>query len=76
VKGLGFTAKAAIHPNQIDIIHKAFMPSAKQIAYAQDVVNAVDSPDAGVVVVNGRMIDRPIILSSQRILMLAQAATE
>ena len=74
VMALGFTGKAAIHPCQVASIHQAFTPTAEQIEYAQQVIDAVDGPDAGVVVVNGRMVDRPIILASQRILALAEAA--
>ncbi|WP_448212047.1 HpcH/HpaI aldolase/citrate lyase family protein [Colwellia sp. MEBiC06753] len=73
IKALGFSGKAAIHPCQIADIHQAFMPEQAQIQYAQQVLAAVDSPDAGVVVVNGRMVDRPIILACQRIIALAQA---
>lgn len=73
VRGLGFTGKAAIHPNQIDTIHKGFTPTEQQIEYAQAVVDAVDGPDAGVVVVNGHMVDRPIIIASHRVLALANA---
>lgn len=76
VKALGFSAKAAIHPNQIQSIHQAFMPTQAQIDYAQAVMDAVDSPDAGVVVVKGRMVDRPIILASQRVLALAAMANK
>jgi len=75
VRALGYTGKAAIHPNQIKNIHDAFMPSQQQVLFAQEVINAVDGPDVGVVVVNGRMIDRPIILASQRILQLVEAAS-
>jgi citrate lyase beta subunit len=71
VQALGFTGKAAIHPNQVHTIHQAFAPTKAQVEYAQAVVDAVDSPDAGVVVVNGRMIDRPIILASEKVLQLA-----
>ena len=74
VKALGFTAKAAIHPCQIATIHNSFSPSEEQIAYAEQVLAAVDSPDAGVVVVNGKMIDRPIILAAERTIELAGVA--
>ena len=74
IKALGFTAKAAIHPCQLAGIHQAFTPTQDQIARAQAVVDAVDGPDAGVVVVNGRMVDRPIILAAQRTLALAEKA--
>lgn len=71
VKSLGFTGKAVIHPVQVSVVHQGFMPTDKQLAYAQAVVDAVDGPDAGVVVVDGKMVDRPIILASYR--MLARA---
>ena len=74
VRNLGFTGKAAIHPEQIPSIHQSFIPSNDQVAFAESVMNAVDGPDAGVVVVNGKMVDRPIILASQRTLALAQVA--
>lgn len=72
VKALGFSGKAAIHPGQIAAIHQTFMPSEEQIAYAKSVMAVVDGPDAGVVVVNSRMVDRPIILACQRILALVK----
>lgn len=75
VKALGFSGKAAIHPCQIPAIHQAFMPSAEQVAYAKDVMAAVDGPDAGVVVVNNKMVDRPIILACQRTLALVKNAS-
>ena len=75
VKALGFSGKAAIHPCQINVIHQAFMPSAEQVAYAQQVMAAVDGPDAGVVVVNNKMVDRPIILACQRTLALVKNAS-
>jgi len=71
IKSLGFTGKAVIHPAQVDVVHQAFMPTAEQLAYAQAVVEAVDGPDAGIVVVDGKMVDRPIILASYRTLARA-----
>ncbi|WP_286263103.1 HpcH/HpaI aldolase/citrate lyase family protein [Thalassotalea atypica] len=76
IKALGFTGKAAVHPCQIEPIHQGFMPTDAQISYAQSVVAAVEGPDAGVVVVNGKMVDRPIILASYRVLALANLATK
>ncbi|WP_166423622.1 CoA ester lyase [Paraglaciecola sp. 20A4] len=75
VKALGFSGKAAIHPCQIQSIHQTFMPSEEQVAYAQQVMAAVDGPDAGVVVVNNKMVDRPIILACQRTLALVKNAS-
>ncbi|TKB43262.1 HpcH/HpaI aldolase/citrate lyase family protein [Thalassotalea mangrovi] len=74
VKALGFTGKAAIHPKQLTAIHKAFTPTEKEIANAKAIIDAVPSDNAGVVVVNGRMVDRPIILAARRTLALAAIA--
>lgn len=75
IKALGFTAKAAIHPCQINTIHRAFCPTDAQIEKARAIQNAVNGQDdAGVVVVNGQMVDRPIILAAKRTLQLASAA--
>ncbi|WP_448212918.1 HpcH/HpaI aldolase/citrate lyase family protein [Colwellia sp. MEBiC06753] len=75
VSELGFTGKAAIHPKQVAIIHQGFQPSSQQIAEAKAILSAVNSEDAGVVVVAGKMIDKPVIVAAQRILKISQAAT-
>ncbi|MCC5825068.1 CoA ester lyase [Alkalimonas sp.] len=72
IRALGFSGKAAIHPKQIQSIHEALQPSAEQLTYARKVVAAAlaDSADA-VLVVDGKMVDRPVLLSCQRILAYA-----
>ena len=65
----GFSAKAAIHPDQIAIINEAFTPSAADVEAAQRVIAAFDaSPGAGVVAVDGKMLDRPHYRTAQRVL--------
>jgi citrate lyase subunit beta/citryl-CoA lyase len=65
----GFTGKLAIHPDQVAIINAAFTPSKADIAHARAVVAAFDAePDAGVLSVDGRMVDRPHLLQAQRVL--------
>lgn len=65
----GFTGMMAIHPAQVDIINAAFTPSDSEIAHARAVVAAFDaSPDAGVLQLDGRMIDRPHLVQAQRLL--------
>ena len=59
----------AIHLAQVDIINAAFTPSDSEIAHARAVVAAFDaSPDAGVLQLDGRMIDRPHLVQAQRLL--------
>jgi citrate lyase subunit beta/citryl-CoA lyase len=56
----GFTAKMAIHPAQVPIINELFTPSADAIAHARAVVAAfAAAPGAGVVALNGEMLDLP-----------------
>jgi citrate lyase subunit beta/citryl-CoA lyase len=71
----GFSAKAAIHPDQIAVINEAFTPSAADVEAAQRVIAAFDaSPGAGVVSVEGKMLDRPHYRTAQRVLARAAEA--
>ena len=65
----GFTGMMAIHPSQVDIINTAFTPSAEAVAYARRVVEAfARHPDAGVLSIDGAMIDAPHLKQAQRVL--------
>ena len=69
----GFSGKLAIHPDQIASINAAFTPTEAERTQAQRVVAAfAAAPGAGVVSLDGRMIDRPHLLQAQRILAAAQ----
>jgi citrate lyase subunit beta / citryl-CoA lyase len=71
----GFCAKLAIHPAQIPIIHEAFTPSAEAVAQSLAVIAAFDaSPGAGVVALNGAMLDRPHYLRATSTLARAKAS--
>ncbi|HEY5724117.1 MAG TPA: CoA ester lyase [Allosphingosinicella sp.] len=68
----GFTGMMAIHPAQVPVINAAFTPSEAEIAHAKAVVAAFEaSPEAGVLSLDGRMIDRPHLLQAQRTLAAA-----
>jgi citrate lyase beta subunit len=73
VQGLGFTGKAAIHPKQLGPINKAFTPDAAGIAYARKVIAAFDASEGGLVVVDGKLIEIPVVRSARRILAIAAA---
>jgi len=65
----GFTGKLAIHPAQVAVINAAFTPSADDIAHAEAIVAAFEAhPDAGVLSVDGKMVDRPHLVQAQRTL--------
>jgi citrate lyase subunit beta/citryl-CoA lyase len=69
----GFTGKLAIHPAQVAAINAAFSPSAEEIAHARAVVAAFAAqPDAGVLSVAGKMVDRPHLTQAQAVLARAQ----
>lgn len=70
----GFSAKVAIHPDQVGPINAAFTPSPTDVAWATRVIAAFnETPEKGAVVLDGKMLDRPHYRSAQR--MLARAAT-
>ncbi|HEV2563782.1 MAG TPA: CoA ester lyase [Microvirga sp.] len=68
----GFVAKMAIHPAQVPVINEAFTPSPEAVERAQAVIEAFKaSPGAGVVGVDGEMLDRPHLLRAERLLRRA-----
>ena len=75
IVGLGFTGKACIHPSQIATIHKAFMPAEKELRKAERVVEAAEKAERegkGVVSVDGKMVDAPVVARSRHLLALAE----
>lgn len=65
----GFTGMMAIHPDQIAIINDAFTPSASDVAAARTIVDAfAAAPDAGVLAIEGRMVDAPHLAQARRLL--------
>ncbi len=70
---LGFTGKALIHPLQIEAVHDAFQPSVEEVDYARRVVEVFEAGQKegqGSVVVDGRMVDLPIVERARRTLAL------
>lgn len=69
----GFTGKLAIHPAQVEIINAAFSPQPAEVARARAVIAAfAAAPDAGVLSLDGQMLDRPHLVRAQRILARAE----
>ena len=65
----GFTGKLAIHPAQVPVINAAFSPSKAEVKHAEAIVAAFEAqPDAGVLSVGGKMVDRPHLTQARRIL--------
>ena len=68
----GFTGKAAIHPAGIALINETFTPSAEEIAHAQRVIAAFDAAPNGLAVLDGQLVEAPVIKAMQRRLAIAQ----
>lgn len=70
-RALGFSGKCAIHPAQIEVVHRGFMPTAHELELARRIVATAAEAEAagsGAAVVDGRMIDRPIVERARRAL--------
>ena len=60
-KNLGFSGKGSIHPKQIEQLNKVFTPSEEEIAYANKVIKAFNEASDGLVVVDGKLIEKPVL---------------
>ncbi len=69
---LGMTGKGAIHPKQLPVIERHFSPDDARIAYAQRVTSAFEQADSGLLVVDGKLIEKPVLRSQYRILAIAE----
>jgi len=69
----GFLSKAIIHPKHVDVVNAAFMPSDEEIAWSKKVVKAFDdSPNSGVVKLDGKMLDKPHLRAAEKVLAQAK----
>lgn len=73
--GLGFTGKGAIHPKQIAVLNQVYSPDPDEVAYARKVIDAFTQANTGVVVVDGKLIERPVLRTMHRIIARAERAT-
>lgn len=77
IKTLGFDGKSIINPRQIEVVNEVFAPSAKAIEKARTIIAAIKEAEkkgSGVIAVNGKMVDRPVVLRAQRTIDLAIAS--
>jgi citrate lyase subunit beta/citryl-CoA lyase len=72
----GFVGIMAIHPAQIAVINAAFTPTREALDHARAVVSAFEAnPDAGAIVLDGKMIDAPHLKQARRLLRFAEASS-
>lgn len=77
IKSLGFDGKSIINPRQIEVVNEVFAPKEKDIAKARTILAANKEAEArgsGVVSVNGKMVDKPVVIRAQRTIDLAIAS--
>ncbi|MBO0466050.1 citrate (pro-3S)-lyase subunit beta [Enterococcus plantarum] len=77
IKQLGFDGKSVINPRQIPLVNSVYEPSEKEIQNAKEVIWGIREAEAkgsGVISVNGKMVDKPIVERAERVIALAIAA--
>ncbi len=77
IKRMGFDGKSIINPRQIEIVNEVFAPKEKDIEKARIILAAMKEAaerGSGVVAVNGKMVDRPVVIRAQRTIDLAIAS--
>lgn len=71
-KELGFSGKGSIHPKQIPILNDVFTPSELSIKKAQKIVSVFEKANTGLVVIDGKLIEKPVLREMYRILSIAK----
>lgn len=74
---LGFAGKSCIHPSQVKIVHKIFTPNKEELEKSLEIVKAAEAANinkGGVITVNGKMVDIPVIAKAEKVVRLAKSA--
>ena len=72
VRNLGFTGKGSIHPKQINILNKVFTPSDEEINKAKKIIDQFNASNTGLVVIDGKLIEKPVLREMQRRILVAE----
>lgn len=72
VRDLGFSGKGSIHPKQIAILNEVFTPDDTTIAHAHRILKEFAAADTGLVVIDGKLIEKPVLRDMQRIISIAE----
>ena len=70
-RALGFAGKGSIHPKQIPILNEVFTPSPEKIARSRRVITEFEAADTGLVVIDGKLIEKPALREMYRIVAIA-----
>ena len=72
VRNLGFTGKGSIHPKQINILNEVFTPSKEEIIKAKRIIDQFNASDTGLVVIDGKLIEKPVLREMKRRILVAE----
>ena len=71
VRDLGFAGKGSVHPKQIAALNEVFTPSTDKIAHARRIIAEFEKADTGLVVIDGKLIEKPVLREMHRIVAIA-----
>ena len=71
VRNLGFTGKGSIHPKQINILNEVFTPSKEEIIKAKRIIDQFNASNTGLVVIDGKLIEKPVLREMKRRILVA-----
>ena len=71
VRDLGFSGKGSVHPKQIAALNEVFTPTQAQIARARRITTEFEAADTGLVVIDGKLIEKPVLRDMYRIVAIA-----
>lgn len=70
-RDLGFVGKGSVHPKQIGVLNEVFTPSIDQIARARRIISEFEAADTGLLVIDGKLIEKPVLRNMYRIIAIA-----
>ena len=76
VRDLGFSGKGCIHPKQISSINEVFTPNDEAVANAKKIITAFKKAETGLVVIDGKLIEKPVLRHMERIVAIASRVSE
>jgi citrate lyase subunit beta/citryl-CoA lyase len=71
-KRQGFGGKLCIHPKQVGVVNACYAPTESEVTWARRVLDASEKANGAAISVDGKMVDRPVVLRAQRVVELAR----
>ena len=73
-RALGFSGKAVLHPANVKTVNDAFTPTAQETAKAREIVAAFEASETGLVLIDGKLVEKPVIRKMEQVLSAAKSA--